>query len=737
MKEDGAEPSRQNTQGLPATPANSARMRAAMGGTGGMNISTGGPHILIFERDQKLAALLTSELQLAGYECHSARTAVEVFDAIARFPVRLVLVNLAQAAAGRREFWVALDAQRRGRGVQVFTFRCINLAGYGDFEPEEGSQTVLADMEVDGMLGINRLVEAVRTRIPGAGATTGPSHQNNPYQPNAGQGQPVYQAPSGNTGGFAPVSPQQSYNTSPRQPAVSPFTPTNQSPAPNGQASTAYPEKIRAVIYPGTRSFAQPIEGSNWSTAVPVSQQPAPTNYAQNQNDESSLAQLTRMLQEQRPGDAMQFLQQMAHGSNTGPSTSMSPGYRSPDNMSISDSNMRQSPIQEIPIEREVELRHERADGIPRLPYQPPQAPYINSTQAYATAPVPAAHPPQENGNGFQGQQIISEMDQFSPSYPTVQVASVQPQRQNQRQVSPRTNPNEQFSQTTPPVQVQYSQPMPAVQPQQPPTPQYSQPMPAVQPTPPPYKQPYSQHGLAINRGNSAQQVTEKNAQPTTQSSSTEPRIVERTSANNEGQDQQKIVPPPPTPTRTAKAEENSAKAEETIVNSRQRDLLEQIQTIVQNKRPSTEAESAQNETMLLDIVQSLPPMPEISQQASLQAQVLNGRATRSLGSVLLEGHLVPQNRLEVAHGIQRMLKGVDMNYQLGEILLMFKLLTPDQLLAASLVSFGLITTQQISSLGKIRQELHTIGLEYDLEALVILFRILTPEQLREVRNGW
>ncbi|HCJ36409.1 MAG TPA: hypothetical protein DHV65_19190, partial [Ktedonobacter sp.] len=62
-----------------------------------MNITTGGPHILLFERDQQLVALLTSELQLAGYECHTARTAVEVFDAIARHPVRLVLVNLAQA----------------------------------------------------------------------------------------------------------------------------------------------------------------------------------------------------------------------------------------------------------------------------------------------------------------------------------------------------------------------------------------------------------------------------------------------------------------------------------------------------------------------------------------------------------------------------------------------------------------------------------------------------------------
>ena len=96
-----------------------------------MNVNSGGPHILLFERDQQLTTLLVSEFQLAGYECHPARTAVEVFDAIARNPIRLVLVNLAQPAASRREFWVALDTQRRGRGVQVFTFRCMNIAGYG------------------------------------------------------------------------------------------------------------------------------------------------------------------------------------------------------------------------------------------------------------------------------------------------------------------------------------------------------------------------------------------------------------------------------------------------------------------------------------------------------------------------------------------------------------------------------------------------------------------------------
>src|SRR5947207_11144466 len=126
-----------------------------------MNINTGTPHILLFERDQQFVSLLTNELQQVGYECHAARTAVEVFDAIARYPVRLVLVNLAQAAAARREFWVALDSQRRGGSIQVLTFHCTNLAGYGPRDLEEHLATV-ADIELDGMVGMMKLLDIIR-----------------------------------------------------------------------------------------------------------------------------------------------------------------------------------------------------------------------------------------------------------------------------------------------------------------------------------------------------------------------------------------------------------------------------------------------------------------------------------------------------------------------------------------------------------------------------------------------
>ncbi len=237
--------------------------------------------------------------------------------------------------------------------------------------------------------------------------------------------------------------------------------------------------------------------------------------------------------------------------------------------------------------------------------------------------------------------------------------------------------------------------------------------------------------------------------QPTMKSSSTAPiptpQREERVRQNNRDERYSNTqytvqeISPEPLGEQNSREQERSTRDDRNFDNTtiRPAEQVQQVQTNVPgNGEITLSSESplrVPDNALLLDIVQSLPPMTSPPQQQ----QVLNGRATRSLGSVLLEGHLVAQNRLEVAHNIQRMLRGVDMDYQLGEILLMFKLLTPDQLLAASLVSYGLITTIQISALGRIRQELHAIGLEYDLENLLILFRILTSEQLREVRSNW
>ena len=615
--------------------ADSASMRAVIGGSAGMNANSGGPHILIFERDQQLTALLISEFQLAGYECHPARTAVEVFDAIARYPIRLVLVNLAQAATSRREFWVALDTQRRGRRVQVLTYRCMNIAGYGEDDSDEAVSTMLADVEVDGMLGVMNLVDAVRSRIP---------------EPAAGSFSQIPAMPT-TTNAQEPVSPDTPKRRVERmEPAVTPqavsqtttpFSTPSPDPAPSPtqagsveaarmnrprNPSPGFAEKIRAVIYPSSRSFS-PLPETSW---VPHNPQNSASTQRQNLQappgiasqgvpgqEESGLAQLSRMIRDNHateqsevdgsssrtkgysstpPVQRQGTLQSRSHMSEPQGSgeelKTTSQQARPVDAAIISGLPLRASPIQDIPIERE----HERRSG--QTGTQTSVRPSVNSSAASTPHAV-------------------------SPSSKTM----------------------------SKPVNVLSSSPVEAD------------------------LKSDEQEDVATEEGNASDFI---------------------------------------------------------------RALAEQPHQNVKHVLTRSSSTSVTTDDTLLNIVQSLPPISSLpTPPPQAPPPVLSGRATRALGNVLLEGHLVPQERLEVAQHIQRMLRGVDMNYQLAEILLMFKLLTPDQLLAASLVSYGLISTAQISALGRIRQEVHSIGLEYDLESLLVLFRILTPEQLREVRASW
>ena len=623
-----------------------------------MNISTGGSHILFFERDQQLTTLLTSEFQLAGYECHGARTAVEVFDTIAHHPIRLVLVNLAQAAAGRREFWVALDAQRRGRGVQVFTYRCMNLAGYGSEDPDERGRSARADIEVDGMLGVMGLLDAVRARIPGSAISTLPRMPTAPASNRQTAGQREASEASMPTHPFttlASLPPSAATPNSALAALAFSSTPPRQQPTmsapplpmgPSDHTTQTYTDnRIRAIIYPNPgawnpvssgqvntpgagaqSSYSGPSVASNTHAAPPASSAvrlsggqaatraafasdmpglplPATQPSAPESGEESGLAQLSRMLQTHTQSDTPREVKQESQERSV--SNSGQAWGDAPNATFISTLPLRASPIQDMPVERAVGGQ-------------------VSGSSA---------------GIGEQpGQEYRPE--RFDPSVRTSYPAASMPTSTSAR--APSSVPS------APPTTV---------------------------PLPP---------------ASSAQ--TMEPAYPFAQDMFDDPSLL----------------------------------AEQVRV--------EQVQAGMQKAPRRRESEmGVASDGTLLDIMQSLPPMPP----SPPSTPVLSGRATRSLGRVLLEGHLVPQNRLEVAQNVQRLLRGVDLNYQLGEILLMFKLLTPDQLLAASLVSYGLISTTQISALGRIRQELHSIGLEYDLENLLILFRILTPEQLREVRANW
>ncbi len=123
------------------------------------------PLITLYEREDSIAVPLLSQLRMAGYDVRSARTPVELFDILAKNLVTLVLVDLGAATAGRREFWVALDAQRRGRNVEVLTFRFSAPASDFDLDIEPSSRAI-ADVEIHSAHEFQRIIEAVRQRTP-------------------------------------------------------------------------------------------------------------------------------------------------------------------------------------------------------------------------------------------------------------------------------------------------------------------------------------------------------------------------------------------------------------------------------------------------------------------------------------------------------------------------------------------------------------------------------------------
>ncbi len=702
-----------------------------------MNISTGGPHVLFFERDQQLTALLTSEFQLAGYECHAARTAVEVFDTIARFPVRVLLVNLAQAAAGRREFWVALDTQRRGRGVQVFTYLCSNLAGYGPRDSDERSQTQTADIEIDGMLGLMSMVDAVRERVPAsAPVSTGTTNTQPRMQRVAPQAPPatpnIHSAPAAQ-GQNSTNTP--TYRAGPIDSSGYPAPRANTTPPASTLNSQSYSEKIRAVLYPTQRPTntqtmvpAQEVEptptynepqqytqqNTHHTQNVSPNVQDAPIMQPQSQQaydydatalqrlayggtagagQESGLDQLSRLLQgratptssDERP-EYPQVRETRTYESDTRPTEQYAGSYTptsqtTPTTEAIGSQILRASPIEDLPLERTS--NGTVSDGVRRVETRVNYRQHGQTTQAQSSQATPLAS--------------ISRAS-IAPSVP--------PQAQAQPPISKATMPVMAVS--PPPQNVVAPQPISTTQEER------------------------------IN--------TEKPTSQQVEEHRTAQQAVKETLVEYEGQDrndeseEEEQTRERPIAQRSEVEEEHEEREHDMIEMTRgaSEQLLQATMPMLDSSawKDMSETGMSPNNAILLDIVQSLPLMPSPPPQPPTP-QAVSGRTMRTLGSVLLEGHLVPQNRLEVAQNIQRMLRGVDLNYQLGEILLMFKLLTPDQLLAASLVSYGMISTQQISALGRIRQELHAIGLEYDLESLLILFRMLTPEQLREVRSSW
>ncbi len=660
-----------------------------------MNVSTGGPHILFFERDSQLTTLLTSQFQLAGYECHAARTAVEVFDTIARFPVRILLVNLAQAAAGRREFWVALDTQRRGRGVQVLTYLCSNLAGYGPRDTDDRPQGQLPDIEIDGMLGLMSLVDVVRQRVPGMASANSQSTQVR-LPRTAPPSTPTPSGTSSPTSTSGTAYRASSVPETPRAATITTSVVTQTLPA-----QQSYSEKIRAVLYPTQRPANVPAQTNTLQSSQEIDR-PAAYGYDRRQNV-SQVEQATQRSQNTQAYDANETtLHRLAYGQPVGEQES---GLDQLSRML----QERGTYIQDESTSRVANEgnRYAPASSTIEAPQQSgtnyaPTTQVAQSTGTIGTQPLrasPIEDLPLErvtNGTSMNGRRVdgrtnygqYSGNTQTAPTNQTTPLASISTVRTT---IAPDAAPA--VTKATMPI--------------------------AAVTVPQPVEKSATQEQQSIQGVQQREQYSEQQSVHEMPIASVEQTNVEPRIDNARAAEQQNV----------SEGEEWNGVTPATTVREQQEQILEEEQQGLFTNGMTP------NNAMLLDIVQSLPLMPSPPPQPALQA--VSGRTMRTLGSVLLEGHLVPQSRLEVAQNIQRMLSGVDLSYQLGEILLMFKLLTPDQLLAASLVSHGMISAQQITALGRIRQELHSVGLEYDLESLLILFRMITPEQLREVRTSW
>lgn len=166
---------------------------------GGSPAPAGAPLVLVFERNDAVAVPLLAQLRMAGYDVRAARIPVEVFDLMQKEPVELVLIDLGNAAANRREFWVGLDSQRRARTVHVITFRYMATGETGELE--SGLRVARADIEIQSAQGFGPLLEALRARLPGAI----PSPQFNGPPPNLNMSFP----------GSTPANPQQAPRNTP------------------------------------------------------------------------------------------------------------------------------------------------------------------------------------------------------------------------------------------------------------------------------------------------------------------------------------------------------------------------------------------------------------------------------------------------------------------------------------------------------------------------------------------
>lgn len=681
------------------------------------------PLVVLFERDDAIAVPLLSQLRMAGYDVRSSRTPVELFDVLGKQLVALVLVDLGVATAGRREFWVALDAQRRGRAIQVMTFRYTPPGGLYDMDFEQTARAI-ADVEVHGAHEFQMVIDAVRQRIPLHGGS-------NPMMSPGGLGamglmggmgsMNVLGATSmpnaGLPGGIAPIgaalgvpspfmqpgmmgfggqaTPFGAASGIPNSPSMPPQMPYDPSGAynPYGAYGVYGPPSMPPEQHPMGAAYGAMFQQSPGAPQMPPGFGPglnnAPMAYPQ---------QMPYPQGNMAPAFGQQGQQLNMYGAPAAPGYDTTSPFAHPANANPFSAEIDASPFAQPYNMNPFAAEAPAAPTAPLAPdFGMPQmapSPFTQGTPspfALAASPPPFAAAfiaPEPSGNGqrFDVGDFEQRAAQLSAAYAA------------------------QFD--IPSSGSSISQPGSDILGQQGPLGWG-----ATQDTPgrsyPGFAGGSSQNGFGGPRtpepisdvwtppdagdgdlegatGVVPQLAFKPMGSPAHQPDATAHPATQWPSIAGGGSQAAHFTPAPaPTP---ARAPENDLLAEQEQATSR------------------------------------IPAPPR-------EPAVYRGTPTeKALSTVLVEGALLDGDKMETLQGVQQMLASVNMNFKIGELALLFKFLSPDQLLAAVLVSRGLVSPAQIAGLGRAKQDLASSGMDYDLETLISMFNILPPEQLQELR---
>lgn len=633
--------------------------------------TTTAPLVVLFERDDAIAVPLLSQIRLAQYDVRAARTPVELFDTLSKQEVALVLVDLGNATAGRREFWVALDAQRRGQSTQILTFRYTPPGSIfdTDFEP---SARAIADIEVSSANEFEQIISAIRQRVPLTGGSPAPAQQG--LFGSGALGPLPQQSP------FASASPSNPFATStPSNPFAGPAaTPSNPfAAAPATPAGFVVPPSLGYYSPPPASPISDPFAASPPLPRAGLGAPPPPQPRAP-QAAAPAPAPAATASPFARPASVNPFAPAMADASPFTPATNASPfapTASAPPGAPNTDASPFAQPLSANPFAGEVPAPGPTA----RMPVPPASL---------------AAAPPAALDDFEQRAAKLSEM--YASQFGLQSSGGAQGSMPAQAPAAPLGGASPGGWEQTASFGGAFSQSGPGG----------LSSLPAF--------------GASDHRG-AREPIADAWTPP-----DADPDILAELDAELDGQTG--VVPEMAYRPISDPSERMPTVAVNPISPAPTPAPDPLPHAVAGDSWLTSEPEISHVPTSVA--LQPTSPAPVVSRLPTLH----NEPAERALGNVLVEGALLSPEKLDALRGIQRLLADVNMDFRLGELALHFQFLSPDQLLAAMLVSRGLVSPQQIAGLGRAKQDLAKSGMDYDLEQLLVKFHILPAEQIHALR---